>query len=91
MPVFIVHGIKTAQWLDKNGEEEFNSYPICLSELCCQEKIVISMRLTDVVPWQYLYRSRIRKGMMCKIDEFVTFMKLLSHEFQAPKNYKNRI
>ena len=28
MPVFIVRGIKTAQWLDKNGEEEFISYTI---------------------------------------------------------------
>ena len=28
MPVFIVRGIKTAQWLDKNGEEEFISYTL---------------------------------------------------------------
>ena len=49
-----------------------------------KELYIISMPLTDVLS-TYTERSRIRKGMMCKIDEFVTFMKLYSHEFQAPK------
>ena len=52
MPVFIVRGIKTAQWLDKNGEEEFISYTIYAFQNynVKKELYLISMPLTDVVP-----------------------------------------
>ena len=52
MPVFIVRGIKTAQWLDKNGEEEFISYTIYAFQNynVKKELYIISMPLIDVVP-----------------------------------------